>query len=138
MFHYNYFFQDNIPKHFKQGIITLIFKKNKGSSDEIKINWRPISLLNIDYKILTKKFTMRLKNSITHMINDFQKCGPHKTIINNAPNLKSIKDYIDQNDQNFAIISHDQEKAFDRIEHSLLKIVLKTINFPSNLTTGSI
>ena len=66
------------------------------------------------------------------MINDFQSCGPNKTIINNAQNLKSIIDYIDQNDQNYAITSLDQEKAFDRIEHNFLKIVLKKCNFPSN------
>ena len=52
------------------------------------------------------------------MINDFKSCGPNKTIINNDQKLKSIKDYIDQNDQNYAIISLDQEKAFDRIEHN--------------------
>ena len=92
----NFFFQDNIPKNFKQGIMTLIFK-NIGSPDEIK-NWRPISLLNIDYKILT----MRLKNNITHMINDFQSCRPNKTINNDAQNLTPIIDYIDQNDQNYA------------------------------------
>ena len=46
------------------------------------------------------------------MINAFQSCGPNKIIINNAQNLKSIIDYIDQNDQNYAIISLDQEKAF--------------------------
>ena len=36
----------------KKGIITLIFK-NKGNPNNLKF-WRPISLLNIDYKILTK------------------------------------------------------------------------------------
>ena len=67
------------------------------------------------------------------MINDFQSCGPNKTIINNAQNLKSIIDYIDQNDQNYAIIPLDQEKAFERIEQNFLKIVLKKFNFLSNL-----
>ena len=66
------------------------------------------------------------------MINDFRSCGPNKTITNNAQNLKSIIDYIDQNDQNYAIISLDQEKAFDRIKHNFLKIVLKKFNFLSN------
>ena len=59
----NSFFQNFLPPDFKLGIITLIFK-NKGSPDEIK-NWRPISLLNLDYKILTKTFTLRLKQNIT-------------------------------------------------------------------------
>ena len=126
----NSFFQNFLPPDFKLGIITLIFK-NKGSPDEIK-NWRPISLLNLDYKILTKTFTLRLKQNITNIINDFQSCGPNKSIINNALNLKTIIQYNKQNDQNYAIISLDQEKAFDRIEHNFLKIVLKKFNFPDN------
>ena len=56
------------------------------------------------------------------MINDFQSFGPNKTIINNAQNLKAIIYYINKN---YAIISLDQEKAFDWIEHNFPKIVLK-------------
>ena len=126
----NSLLQGYLPKNFKQSIITLIFK-NKGSPDEIK-NWRPISLLNLDYKILTKTLTLRLKNTIANIINEFQSCGPNRSIINNALNLKSIIKYIRQNDQNYAIISLDQEKAFDRIEHNILKIVLQKYDFPPN------
>ena len=72
----NSLLQGYLPKNFKQSIITLIFK-NKGSPDEIK-NWRPISLLNLDYKILTKTLTLRLKNNIANIINEFQSCGPCK------------------------------------------------------------
>ena len=126
----NSLLQGYLPKNFKQSIITLIFK-NKGSPDEIK-NWRPISLLNLDYKILTKTLTLRLKNTIANIINEFQSCGPNRSIINNALNLKSIIKYIRQNDQNYAIISLDQEKAFDRIEHNFLKIVLQKYDFPPN------
>ena len=126
----NSLLQGYLPKSFKQSIITLIFK-NKGSPDEIR-NWRPISLLNLDYKILTKTITLRLKNTIANIINEFQSCGPNRSIINNALNLKSIIKYIRQNDQNYAIISLDQEKAFDRIEHNFLKIVLQKYDFPPN------
>ena len=90
----NSLLQGYLPKNFKQSIITLIFK-NKGSPDEIK-NWRPISLLNLDYKILTKTLTLRLKNTIANIINEFQSCGPNRSIINNALNLKSIIKYIRQ------------------------------------------
>ena len=56
------------------------------------------------------------------MINAFQSCGPNKTIIDYAQNFKSIKDYIDQNGQNYAIISLIKEKAFDRIELNFRKL----------------
>ena len=55
-----------------------------------------------------------------------------RRIINNALNLKSIISYIRQNDQKYAIIALDQEKAFDRIEHNFLKIVFKKFDFPPN------
>ena len=73
---------------------------------------------------------MRLKNNILTILNNFQSCGPNKSIINNVLNLKSIISYIRQNDQKYAIIALDQEKAFDRIEHNFLKIVFKNLTFP--------
>ena len=73
---------------------------------------------------------MRLKNIFSTILNNFQSCGPNKSIINNALNLKSIISYIRQNDQKYAIIAVDQEKAFGRIEHYFLKIVFKKIDFP--------
>ena len=42
----------------RRGIISLIPKKNKDKS--LLENLRPISLLNIDYKILTKSIAKRL------------------------------------------------------------------------------
>ncbi len=50
----------------KQGIITLLPKNNK---DTLSLdNWRPISLLNVDYKIATKVLGNRIKND-TRFIN---------------------------------------------------------------------
>ena len=55
----NIYFSENLAHSMKKGIITLIYK-NKGNVSELK-NWRPISLLNLDYKILTKLLANRLK-----------------------------------------------------------------------------
>jgi hypothetical protein len=54
----------------KRGIINLIPKKDK----DIRLlkNWRPISLLNTDYKILTKCLATRLKLVLPDVINEDQ------------------------------------------------------------------
>ena len=133
----NIYLNQELSDSMKIGIITLIYK-NKGLNTDLK-NWRPISLLNIDYKILTKILTNRLKNDANLLINSLQSCGPRsRSIINNALNLKTLIDYIENENQNGAIISIDQEKAFDRIEHNyLLKVLEKKLIFLHDSLTGS-
>ncbi len=54
----------------KQGIITLLPKKDKNA---LAIeNWRPISLLNVDYKIATKTIANRIKKVLDSLINSNQ------------------------------------------------------------------
>jgi hypothetical protein len=43
----------------RKGIITLLPKKD--SDTALLSNWRPVSLVNTDYKILSKTLTNRLK-----------------------------------------------------------------------------
>ena len=106
------------------GILTLIYK-NKGNIEKLK-NWRPITLLNIDYKILTKILTNRLKLIDTNKINNLPSSGIlNRTIINNALNTENIIKYIEENEGEGILLSWDQEKAFDRIEHNYLFKVRK-------------
>ena len=53
-----------------ESVIILIYK-NKGSEEELK-NWRPISLLNCDLKILTKILAKRLQTHIASIIHEDQ------------------------------------------------------------------
>ena len=79
------FLDQNLTESMKIGIISLIFK-NKGTTADLK-NWRPISLLNIDYKILTKILASRLKSISNEILNPFQSSGPKgRNIVNNALN----------------------------------------------------
>jgi len=54
----------------RRGIITLIPKPNKDTTS--LANLRPISLLNIDYKILTKTIARRLQKVLPKIINPDQ------------------------------------------------------------------
>ena len=66
----NIYFNKELSGSMNIGILTLIYK-NKGLNTDLK-NWRPISLLNIEYKILTKILTNRLKNDANLLINSLQ------------------------------------------------------------------
>jgi hypothetical protein len=56
----------------RTGLISPLYKKN----DRLDVkNWRPISLLCTDYKILSKVLTNRLKTILSSVISESQACG---------------------------------------------------------------
>ena len=125
----NIYITNNLVPTMKNGIIQLIYKK-KGNQTELKF-WRPISLLNVDYKILTKILSKRLKNSINYLINPYQSSGvKEREILDNVLNIKNIINYVKDKNMPTAIISLDNEKAFDRIEINYLIKVLQKYDFP--------
>ena len=54
----------------KQAVITLI--ENKGKDRSLRENWRPISLVNVDTKIMTKAIAWRIKTVLPGIIHQNQ------------------------------------------------------------------
>ena len=108
-------------------IITLLHKKN----DKLDVkNWRPISLLCTDYKILSKALTNRLKSVIHSVVSMDQSCGiPDRFSSENVRALQDAVSYVDANNSGGAVISLDQEKAFDRVDWGFMLRVLGKMNF---------
>ena len=107
----------------KQGIICLLYPL-------LLENWRPISLLNADYKICTKVMANRLKKVLSVILSEDQTCGvPGRSIYENFFLLRDTLDYIDHKQLSAALITLDQEKAFDRVNHGFLQRVLTRFNF---------
>ena len=109
----------NNPSLKKNALLKLIYKK--GDHRCLK-NWRPVSLLNVDYKVLSKIIANRLTTQLEKIIPTEQKCGmPNWKMIEIIRNLSSYRD--DAYSGYFVLI--DQEKAFDRINHEFLFRTLK-------------
>lgn len=77
-------------------------------------NWRPISLLNVDYKICSRAITLCLSKVLHVVVDPDQTCSVlGRSISNNIIILRDTLDYIEQTDETGILISLDQEKAFD-------------------------
>ena len=116
----------------RRGLLTLIPKKDK-SLCYIK-NWRPILLLNCDYKIAAKSIANRIKRTLPSVINSdqtgFQK---NRFIGENIMLLNSILSYTDIEKIPGLLLFIDFEKAFDTLEWSFIEKALKYYNFGDSL-----
>ena len=74
--------------------------------------YRPISLLNIDYKIISKVLSLRLSNVLPKIINPDQTCAiKGRSIFDNLHLIRNVIDYIDQKNLEATFICLDQEKS---------------------------
>ena len=102
----------------RESHLRLIYKKD---DKRLAKNWRPISLLNADYKVTSKIITERLKLVIGSIIHQDQTCGVvGRTIFSNLQLVRDTLDIIDETNGTSILLSLDQEKAFDRVDHDFL------------------
>ena len=111
----------------RRGLIIVLYKKDDPLETK---NWRPISLLNIDYKIATRAISGRLLGVLGSIIGPDQTCGvPGRTISENLSLIRDLLEYVDLENLPLAILSLDQEKAFDRVDWGFLIRILSSFNF---------
>ena len=125
---YNYSFQHGyLSVSQRQAVITLL---DKGKDKLYLKNWRPVSLLNLDYKILTKLFANRLKEVLPSIIFETQTGYIKNRSIEDAVRLiQDIISHLDINNKPGLLLAIDFQKAFDSIEWSFLLKALKHFNF---------
>ena len=116
----------------RRGLITLIPKKDK-SLCYIK-NWRPISLLNCDYKIAAKSIANRIKKVMPSVISSDQTGFLKSRFIGeNIRLINSIISYTDIEQIPGLLLFIDFEKAFDTLEWSFIEKTLNYYNFGNSL-----
>lgn len=115
----------------RDGIISLMDKPDK---DHLKIgNWRPLSLLNTDYKIYAKILANRLDQVLPYLISANQ-IGFMKgrSISDNLSTLLAIVQHCETNNEAALIMAVDMFKAFDSVSHSAIEKILEAYNFGEN------
>lgn len=119
-----------LPKSLRGALITLLFKKGDRTDPK---NWRPISLLNTDYKLCARALAGRLLGVLQHVVHPDQSGGVKGRYIGeNVVLLRGIIDYTNESDTAGAILSLDQEKAFDRVDWGFLFRTLSHLGFTSS------
>ena len=110
----------------------VVFKKE----DRLNLKYyRPISMLNVDVKIITKMLAIRLSKVLPTIINSFQACVPGRNIALNTHTLNDVIKYANSKNIQAAILFIDQEKAFDIVDHSFLIKALEHLNSGNSFVT---
>lgn len=121
----------SLPDSLMEANIIILLKPDKDPMD--CSSYRPISLLNVDYKLLTKILAMRLNKFISSIIHPDQ-AGfiPGRSTSDNLRRVQAIAQMGKRMDSDWALSSLDAAKAFDSIEWPFLLKVLGKFNFDPN------
>ena len=107
--------------------------RKKGKDRSYIENWRPISLVNVDTKVVSKVIATRIKNVLPNIIHHNQTGYVKDRYIGET--IRSVFDIMDFTAKEGIpglMIFIDFEKAFDSVEWEFLRYCLKSFNFGPN------
>lgn len=122
--------ENKMPASWSEAIISVIPKpgKNKACCS----NYRPISVLNIDYKIYTSIISRRLNKFVSEIIDEDQTgFMRERQTHDNIRKAIHIIEKAQREKRSTVLLSIDAEKAFDCVNWNFLYLVLEKMGFNS-------
>jgi hypothetical protein len=116
-----------LPEEFASGDISVLYKK--GDPRDVR-NYRPITLLPVDYKIYSKVLVRRMKTVIDSFVSKEQ-LGfvPNRNKAEATHLTKLIQNYLDDEEEDGLLLALDWELAFDRCSWRYYHQALEAIHF---------
>ena len=122
--------QEELHETAKQGLLCLLPKARK-SMTKVQ-DRRPITLLNTDYKILSKAVANKIKPIIKDIIHVNQTGFiAERNIADNLIHIRNVIQHANKNKMKILMISIDFKKCFDTIEHEAIFQALKFFKIPA-------
>ena len=117
--------QDRLPPGLHEGVITLIFK----AGDKLDpANYRPITLLNTDYRLLAKVLANRLKLHLPEIISREQTAFvPGRSIGENVMLLQLLPHLLRQQGRTGYAVFCDFRKAYDTVDRGFLLRIMERL-----------
>ena len=117
------------PRGVTKGLITLIPKS--GDLKQLN-NLRPITLLNVGYKIYAKSLQMRLQDPLSEIISPDQGAYLKKRfILENILLTHKTLAWAKKSRQDTIFLKLDFSKAFDRVDWQFLFSIMSKMGFPT-------
>ena len=112
----------------RRGYLSLIPKKDRDLL--VLKNWRPLMMLSLDYKILSKALDARMKKCLPSLIADYQTGFMEKrSILTNIIRLMDMMEVSARKRIQMLVMSTDFEKCFDMISHTAISGSMRYFGF---------
>jgi len=123
--------EHSVPENFLLGAITFIHKKGPRSNPA---NYRPITLLNTDYRMLTRTLASRLGPALNKVIQREQSAFlPGRRIGEVVQLLQLLPELLKRSDQEAVAAFLDFSKAYDTVSRDFLLTVMETMGAGAGL-----
>jgi hypothetical protein len=122
-----------IPTGVTKGLISLL---HKGGERIQLTNWRPITLLNVAYKLYAKVLQLRLQPVLMEVISlDQSTFLPMRFILDNILMTQETLEWADYSNQPLLFLKLDFSKAYDMVDLQFLFGAMRKFGFPEEFLT---